>query len=257
MDTEEIGRSCLAGCFISKINKKDLLAQIQTWIKTKDKGLYITAINVSKLVMIKKDIKLAAYVANSTVNIADGFPIYWAPKLLGDPVPERITGVELMEDLFIQAHKHHYRIYFLGAKPETLKLVVEQCKAEYPGMVVVGSQDGYFDDESVVVTKIAEVEPDILFVALGVPQKEYFVYDHVDRLNTTVCIPVGGAFDVYAGNKVRVPKYVQKVGMEWLWRSFYDRSRALMIYQSIGLFLLMFLSEFWLRKVLRKKDNLC
>ncbi|MCP4270030.1 MAG: WecB/TagA/CpsF family glycosyltransferase [Candidatus Brocadiaceae bacterium] len=254
---DEIGKSWLGGCFVSKIDKQGLLNLVYQWVQEKNKGKYITAVNVSKLVMMQKDSKLADYMLNSTINIADGFPIFLGPKLLGNPIPGRITGVELMEDLLVKASKHRYRIFFLGSKQTVLEKMIKRCQLEHPGMIVAGSHDGYFDhdDEVKLVAEIAATEPDILFIALGVPQKEYFVHDHIDRLNTVVCLPIGGAFDVYAGTKVRAPSWAQNIGMEWLWRSFYDRSRAMLIYRSILSFSVIFFKDLWQKKGLGIKGR--
>lgn len=247
-----IERSWIGDCFVSKISKTDLLDLVDEWIGKRDKNHYITAINVSKLVMMQHDNKLADYISNSSINIADGFPIYLAAILLGNPIPARITGVELMEDLLRLSDNKCYRLFFLGSKPQVLEKVITRCRKEFPNLVIAGSRDGYFkkEDEKDIVQHIAKTESDILLVALGIPQKEYFVGEHLKKLNTVVSLPVGGAFDVFAGTKKRAPAWAQRLGMEWLWRSFYDRSRARLIYRSMISFLVIFAKEMYEQRVL-------
>lgn len=229
----------MGGCFLSKISKAELLRLITSWIQCREKGHHITAINVSKLVAIQSDQKLAGFIGDSSVNIADGSPVYLSTHLTGDPIPERITGVELMEDLLGLAHENVWRVYFFGSTSAVLSEVLNRCKKEFPNMIVAGSRNGYFkkDEEAAIVVDIAASDPNIVFVALGVPQKEYFVDNHKEQLNASLILPVGGAFDIYAGLKTRAPEWAQRFGVEWIWRSFYDRSRAGLVISSLFPFL--------------------
>jgi N-acetylglucosaminyldiphosphoundecaprenol N-acetyl-beta-D-mannosaminyltransferase len=179
------------------------------------------------------------------VIIADGFPVFLAARLLGRPLPERITGVDLFEDLLAAAGRKGYRIYFLGGKAPVLQQLLRRCKKEHPGLSIAGSRDGYFlrSEEKAVVEDIATAAPDILFLGLGFPQKEYFAADHRERLNTKVILPVGGGFDVYAGAKSRAPRPLQRLGLEWLWRSAYDPSRAALVLKSALPFLTLLARE--------------
>lgn len=252
MSNEVIEKSWIDGCFISKISRVDLLEKVRNWIKTKEKGRYITAINVSKFVMMQRDAKLSDFVLNSHITIADGFPIFLSTRLLGDPIPERVTGADLMEELLRMADVNKFGVYFFGSKPKVLEGVLERCRTEFPDLRIAGFRDGYFKkkDEELIVKEIASADPDILFVALGVPQKEYFVHDHLKELNASVILPVGGAFDVYAGLKKRAPFWVQKLGIEWLWRSVYDRTRAGLVLKSMISF-----SKLLFVEIIRKRFN--
>ena len=219
------------------------------------KGKYITAINISKLAMMQKDKDLQEYILNSSINIADGFPIFLATHLLKNPVPEQITGIQLMEELFRIANNHSYSVFFLGSKPNIVKRVVVKCRHQFPQLIIAGYRDGYFKQEEkhTVVKTIAETAPDILLVALGIPQKEYFVKEHLHELSASLVLPVGGAFDVYSGVKKRAPKKVQQLGIEWLWRSFYDPSRAALIVKSIIAFIYIVSVELYRRHLSLKR----
>mgnify|MGYP003806850081 CR=1 FL=1 len=221
----------MGGCFVSCISKRDLLSQICSWIESRECGRYVAAVNVSKIVLLQKDRKLASFMASSSINIADGSPVYYAARLLGSSTIERITGIELMEDLLRLAGQRGFRVFFFGSKQKVLDVVLEKCRRLYPGLTIAGARNGYYtpEEEQIIVREIAASNVDILLVALGLPQKEYFVHDHVRELRCPLILPVGGGFDVFAGIKRRAPRWVQKIGVEWLWRSMYDMSRAKLV----------------------------
>ena len=191
-------------------------------------------------------------------NIADGFSILIASHLTGDPVPERIAGIELLENARQLANNNNYGVFFLGARPEILTKVIDKCMAKYPGINIVGHHHGYFKDceVDVVVNEIAASNADILFIALGLPQKEYFIHDHVNRFNVGVVLPVGGSFDVFAGTKKRAPQFVRKYGIEWLWRSFYDLSRMKLVFKSLILYILILCREIYNQRILRRERRI-
>lgn len=250
--TELPDRAWVGGCPLSRVSRARLVELAGTWIEDGHEERVITSVNVSKLMMMRRDAGLAECVRESAVTIADGHPVYLAARLLGDPVPGRITGVGLMEDLLSLAGEKGYRVYFLGARPNVLEGAVRVCRERYPGLVVAGSRDGYFgrEDEEEIVREVSAAEPDILLVALGMPQKEHFIRKHSGKLKASVILPVGGGLDVLAGEKRRAPALVQKLGVEWLWRSFYDPSRAALIMKNALPFFIMVAQEFLGRRVL-------
>lgn len=249
------GKTWLGGCFLSQLSRTEVLARILQWITEGSKGHYVCAINVSKLVASQSDAKLRDFLARSSMNIADGAPILAATRWVDDPIPERVTGVELMDELLFMADQHGFKVYFLGSKQQVLDKVIARCVSEYPGVVVAGARNGYFssEEEPELVAEIAAANSDILLIALGVPQKEYFLDDHNNELNVSLSLPVGGAFDVYAGTKKRAPNWVQKLGVEWLWRSAYDLSRARMVLKSAFPFVAIVLREIFSQRLTGKK----
>ena len=228
-------KSWIGNCFVTNARKSDIIQSIQQWIRVKDRSRHISSVNLTKLVMMQNDSRLAKSILTSAVNLADGFPIYVATRLLGDPIPERITGIDLMIDLLHLSDRNEYRAFFLGSKQDVLEKVVKKVRRIYPGIVIAGSQNGYFrkEEEAGVAESIGATNPDIIFMALGLPQKEYFILDHAQRLSAAVILPVGGAFDVFIGQKKRAPMWVQKMGGEWIWRSLFDKSKAKHIFINI------------------------
>lgn len=252
MISKTFERSWIGDCFIDKVSKSSLLSLIDEWIKCGVKNNYIIPLNMGKLSMMQKDKKLAECITNSNINIADGLSMFIATRLIGNPVPERITGIELMIDMLKLANKHKYKIFFLGSKSEVLRIFVDKCKNKYPNINVVGYRDGYFNDseENTIVSEISASNANIVFIALGMPQKEYFIYEYSDKLNTSVILPVGGGFDVFVGVKKRAPKFIQKCGSEWLWRSLYDKSRMALVLKSLFSFITILSSEIFRQRIL-------
>lgn len=231
--------SWISNCFVTNETKLCIIDAIQRWIVSKDRVRHISSVNLTKLVMMQKDSRLAQSMLSSAVNLADGFPIYLATRLLRDPIPERITGIDMMMDLLRLADKNRYRVFFFGSKQDVLDMVIDKIHKDYPNIIIAGCRNGYYsgEDEKDVANSIGATRPDILFMALGLPQKEYFIVDHADRLYAPVVLPVGGAFDVFVGTKKRAPLWIQNIGGEWIWRSVLDKSKARHVMRNIGPFI--------------------
>lgn len=178
------------------------------------------AINAAKLVTMRNDDLLRRSVTQSGLVTADGQSIVWASRLLGDPLPERVAGIDLMVGLLERAAIKGFRVYLLGAKPEVLEAAVIQIRTRYPGIVIAGARDGYYSDaeEDEVAASIAASDPDILFVAMTSPRKEYFLERQGNRVSAPFVMGVGGAVDILAGVTTRAPAVLQRLGVEWLFR---------------------------------------
>lgn len=182
--------------------------------------LLIGVVNAAKLVNMRRIELLRESVLTSDIVVADGMAVVWAMRLLGRRLPQRVAGIDLMLGMLDRAARRKYRVYCLGASEEVSRLAVERIRKDNPGVVVVGSRNGYFqpEQESQVVSDIKASEADILFVAMSPPKKEQFLARWFSELNVPVCHGVGGAFDVLAGKTKRAPAIWQRWGMEWLYR---------------------------------------
>jgi N-acetylglucosaminyldiphosphoundecaprenol N-acetyl-beta-D-mannosaminyltransferase len=146
--------------------------------------------------------------------------VVWALRALGQPVPERVAGVDLMARLLAAAGERRLRVYFLGARPEVVTALVESCQVQYPGLEIAGFRDGYFspDDQLSIVEEIRASGAHMLFVGMPSPFKEIWCERHRQRLDVPVIMGVGGSFDVLAGFIRRAPRWAQEAGLEWFWR---------------------------------------
>jgi len=216
---DSASRAKVLGCEIDRVDLEQALARCQAAIEARGFVQHM-AINVAKLVAMRRDPKLRDGVAQCELVTADGQPVVWASRLLRDPLPERVAGIDLMERLLALAAENGYRTYILGARDEILQRAVERMRAEYPALQLAGYRDGYYEDaeEAEVARAITAARPDILLVAMSSPRKEFFLARYRERLGVPFVMGVGGAIDVYAGLRRRAPVWLQRLGLEWLFR---------------------------------------
>lgn len=178
------------------------------------------AMNAAKLVATRRDPLLHWSVQTAGLVTADGQSIVWAARLLGQPVPERVTGIDLMGAVLALAARRGYRVFSLGAQQDVVDDALAALRRRHPTLNLVGAIHGYFapEEEAGVVQAIADADPDILLVALGTPHKELFLAAHQQALGIPFCMGIGGSLDVVAGRVRRAPRPMQRLGMEWLFR---------------------------------------
>ena len=181
----------------------------------------------SAVVRAQGDPELMEILRSADLVTADGVGLVWMAKVMGLPLWERVSGVDLMDHICELAAEKRYSIYLVGAAPGVAAEAADKLTERHPGLTVAGTMHGYFsaDEEPKVVRRIAEAKPDVLFVALGVPRQEKWIRRHLDELGVPVAIGVGGSFDVIAGRLKRAPAFMQRWGLEWLWRALRQPSR--------------------------------
>ncbi|MEW5552342.1 WecB/TagA/CpsF family glycosyltransferase [Peribacillus frigoritolerans] len=156
----------------------------------------------------------------------DGVGIIMASKWLNQPLQERITGFDLMNELFRVADEKALKVYLLGAEESVIEAAALKVKELYPGLELVGYNHGYIDIKDDTLPKsMAELEPDIILTALGFPRQEKWVSRHYALFNKGLFMGVGGSFDVLAGKVNRAPVFWQKMRLEWLYRLIQQPSR--------------------------------
>ena len=181
--------------------------------------MVVTA-NASHLCMIRHDPALALACRAAHLTVADGMSVVWALRASGQPAPERVAGVDLMARLLAAAGAQRLRVYFLGARPEVVKKLVERSRVRYPGIEIAGFRDGYFgpEDHQTIVEEIRASGAHMLFVGMPTPFKEIWCERYRRRLGVPIIFGVGGSFDVLAGFVRRAPHWLQAMGLEWFWR---------------------------------------
>ncbi len=185
-------------------------------------------INAGKVVSMMSDKELHKSVVSCDLINADGQSIVWAARFLGKKIPCRVAGVDLMQELVALAFRSGYKCFFLGAKEEVVKKVVDIYTEKYGAGIIAGYRNGYFseEDEPDVAHQIAESKAQLLFVAITSPKKEKFLHKYKDVLkNVNFTMGVGGTFDVIAGITKRAPEWLQKMGMEWFYRFLQEPKR--------------------------------
>ena len=175
-------------------------------------------INASKIVLAESSKPLRKIINECALINVDGMSIVWAARLMRIPVPQRVTGIDLMYRLLESARDKNYRVYLLGAREDVMEKVASNFKKS--GIRIVGQRNGYWSEseEDSIVANIARTRPDLLLVAMPSPQKELFLSRNMGNLNVGLAFGVGGSFDVEAGVTQRAPLVLQKMGLEWFFR---------------------------------------
>jgi len=210
---------------------RDAMAQCDSAIKER-RPFQIGVLNAAKIVNATADPALREALLSCDAIFADGQSVVWASRLMGRPLPERVTGIDLFEHLLELADSHGYSVYLLGATREVLDGVVRVVKERYPGARIAGSRDGYFEDAdaAAVAADIGASAADMLFVAITSPKKETFIAANQSVMNVPVTHGVGGSFDVLAGKTRRAPQVWQRLGLEWAYRVIQEPRRMFMRY---------------------------
>jgi N-acetylglucosaminyldiphosphoundecaprenol N-acetyl-beta-D-mannosaminyltransferase len=177
-------------------------------------------LNAAKLAEAHRNPRMAEIIRSCELVNADGQAVVWAARALGTPLPERVAGIDLMHELLAAAADRGLSVYVLGAREDVLRAALDNLRERYPNLRVAGARDGYFgeDEADEVVGAIRDAAPDMLFVAMSSPRKEYFLAEHMPRLGVPFAMGVGGAIDVAAGRTRRAPRWMQRTGLEWLFR---------------------------------------
>lgn len=180
------------------------------------------AINAWTVVNMLSVAELKESVNSADIVSADGMSIVWASQFLGNSLPERVTGIDLMMKLVELAYQKGYKCYFLGARQEVVKKVVSYFSRKYSNDMVAGYRNGYFDTTEIpdIVNEISLSGAHLVFVALAAPDQHIFINRYKNEMKVPFVMGVGGSFDVIAGVVKRAPIWMQKSGLEWLYRLF-------------------------------------
>jgi N-acetylglucosaminyldiphosphoundecaprenol N-acetyl-beta-D-mannosaminyltransferase len=247
----------LMGVLFDRLTMADLLEVVHERIAQRG-ALLIGVVNVAKLVKAQKDRELMDSLHEADVVVADGLPVVWLSSLCRCRLPERIAGIDLMYRFLEEGNQRGYAVYFLGATQEVVEKVVARTQEQYPGTRIAGCHHGYFkeEEESQIADEIRRSNADILLVALPTPKKESFLKRWRDHVNVPVCHGVGGSFDVVAGVTKRAPAWMQRCGLEWLYRVIQEPRRMWKRYLvTNGIFLWLSVIEIMAHRLGFKKSQ--
>jgi N-acetylglucosaminyldiphosphoundecaprenol N-acetyl-beta-D-mannosaminyltransferase len=211
----------LLGCPFDAITENETVELVFEWTDAAErKSHHIITVNVAILMMARDDAKLAHAIDKADLVVVDGKPLVWTSKWLGAPVPEKVSGVDLMRLLLEAGNDRGLSIFLLGTTQERLEVLERVIRAQYPNVVIAGRRNGYFKpaDYPAVTKQIRDAKADLLLVGMPAPFKEIWCEEHRDALATPAILGVGGAFDVMAGFVPRAPRLMQEAGLEWAWR---------------------------------------
>ncbi len=208
----------------------------------------IATVNVDFLVNALDDERLMRILRRADACLADGTPVVWAARLLGQPIAERVAGSDLVPRLVGEAARTGLRVHVFGATPAVAEQVRALVAERHPGAPFTIDPGPMFDDpadlDDSVIDAIRAADPDVLLVALGNPKQELFIDSHRDRLGVPVSIGVGGSFDMMVGKRRRAPAWMQRAGLEWVYRAAQEPTRLGPRYaRDIRAFLPLLVSE--------------
>ena len=207
------------------INQTNFVKLLVERAVNKEKTFVITA-NPEIVMRANEEPQLKSYIKEATYICADGIGVVKAASLLGEDLPGRVTGYDTMVELLKVGQEKRFKVYLLGAQPDTLKKTVANIERDYPNVDIVGYHDGFFDwDNNTIAEQAAALAPDFIFVALGVPRQEKWISENMDKFSHGVFMGIGGSFDVIAGTVKRAPMIWQKLNLEWFYRLLSQPSR--------------------------------
>ncbi len=217
----------LFGITIDALRMPEAVAQLMTWVRSDEKSPchYVVTPNVDHTLMFQRSQPLRSAYADASLVLADGMPVVLASRLLRKPLPERVTGADLVPHLFDAATADWpLRVYLLGAGPGVADRAALKVQQRWPHVRIVGTDCpplGFEHDETenaAILERIKTVSPDVVVVGLGAPKQENWVHAHHHQIHARVALCVGATIDFLADEKPRAPLWMQRTGLEWLHR---------------------------------------
>ncbi len=214
----------IGGTGISDITLEETMDLFDQWILEKiPRQICVTPVNC--VVWASQNNTLQKIYNESDLTLCDGVPLIWASSFIGkQKLRGRVTGLDLLPQYMERAYQKRYKVFFLGGAPGVAAEYQQKLEAQYPGMQIVGTYSPPFaqqfsaEENQKIVNLINAAAPDILWVSLTAPKQDYWIAKHLPQLKSTINIGIGAALDVAVGKFSRAPVWMQKNGLEWLYR---------------------------------------
>lgn len=219
-------RITMMNTVIDVLDMKETVELVDEYIKT-NTPLHLMGVNADKINELNSNPLMKEIVNKCGIINADGASVVLASKLLKKKLPERVAGVDLMIELVKLCCEKNYSIYLLGAKQSVVEQTRDVLMDKYSNLNIKGIHNGYFKEEQWdnISKELKKLKPDIVFVGITSPTKEYLIEYLQNDGNKSVFMGVGGSFDVISGNIPRAPKWMQKCNLEWLFRVIQEPKR--------------------------------
>lgn len=221
--------------YIDNCTKEEAIEYIEKCIGERRIGHIITP-NVDQIVRIEKDDYFRKICNNAELLLVDGTPLLWIAKWYGTPIKEKICGSDLVPKLCEVAAKKGYKVFLLGAAEGVAVKAASNLQKKYPGLNIVGTYSPPFgfekdqDELSRIDHMLYESKADMLFVGMGVPKQDIFIFEHMNTYKIPMSFSIGATIDFEAGVQKRAPKWINRIGMEWLYRLALDPRRMFQRY---------------------------
>ena len=219
----------LGGVLIDQLDLSSAVDRIRGFLRSGRPNQVVTA-NLDFVAIARRDDEFRDTLNAAELAVADGMPLVWVSRLMGEPVPERITGNDLVDECCRVAVETETSIFLLGAAPGVADIAARRLSARFPGLRIVGVYAPPFGplseaENEKILRRINAARPDFLFVALGAPQQDVWIRMNRDRLDVPVCMGIGCVLDLLAGIVTRAPVWMQRSGLEWLYRLLQEPTR--------------------------------
>ena len=219
----------LGGVSIDRVNLDSAVDQVRYFLRS-GKTNQIVTVNLDFVAIARRDADFRDTLNGADLAVADGMPLVWVSRMGDEPLPRRLTGVELVDECCQVAVETDTSIFLLGAAPGVADVAAERLRDRFPGLRIVGVYAPPFgplttEENERILQAIDAARPDFLFVALGAPQQDMWIRANRDRLDVPVCMGVGCVLDLLAGVVSRAPAWMQHAGLEWLFRLLQEPAR--------------------------------
>lgn len=215
---------------VDNLTMDESIERIEELILSK-KPSYVVTPNVDHIVKLEEDKEFQDVYKEADLILTDGMPLIWISKLKKNPIKEKVSGSDLFPRVCKLAADKGYKVFLLGAAEGVAVRAAENLRAKYNGLNIIGTYSPSYgfekkeDEIQKIIELINEVKPDILAVGLGAPKQEKFLYNYRKQLNVPVSLAIGASIDFEAGNMSRAPKWMQNIGLEWLYRLYQEPRR--------------------------------
>lgn len=240
----------ILGVPFDSITTSETLAAIGKMIASGQPHYGATA-NVDFIVRALEDVELRRILFDAHLVLADGMPIVWASKFLGNPLPERVTGSGMIPQLLALAEQKGWKVFFLGGSDQSVAAAAEKTRTKHPKLKLVGAYSPPFKplmemDHADILRRIREVKPDILLVAFGCPKQEKWINMNYREAGVPFSFGVGATIDFLAGTFKRAPVWMQNTGTEWVFRMLQEPKRLVGRYsKGLRVFIIAILRQWW------------
>jgi exopolysaccharide biosynthesis WecB/TagA/CpsF family protein len=219
----------LGGVSIDRVNLASAVDRIRDFLRS-DKTNQIVTVNLDFVAIARRDASFRDTLNGADLAVADGMPLVWVSRVGDEPLPQRLTGVDLVDECCQVAVETDTSIFLLGAAPGVADVAAQRLRERFPGLRIVGVYAPPFgpltpEENERILQTINAARPDFLFVALGAPQQDVWIRANRDRLDVPVCMGVGCVLDLLAGVVSRAPAWMQQAGLEWLFRLIQEPAR--------------------------------
>ncbi len=229
------------GLRLARMSFAETVDRVEWLIRRGKPGFFITA-NLHYAMLCERDGRLRQVNGKAAFLTADGMPLVWLSRFLGQPVPERVTGADLVWALCQRAAERGWRVFLLGGGPSVAEQAATAFQTRCPGLRIVGVEAPVLEnltaqEHTELLERIRQARPELLLAALGQPKGELWLAEHIETLGVPAAVQIGAALDFVAGRVRRAPGWMQRTGLEWFWRFLREPVRLARRYWADGLFL--------------------